>query len=382
MADVDRILFSEPFRTGRESDYLGQVLASTTWHGDGPFTERSSRWLEDFTGARHSLLTTSGTHALELASILLDLGPGDEVVCPAFTFTSTATAIAIRGATPVFVDVLPETMNIDPAAVEAAVTDRTRAIYVVHYAGVAVDLPAVQAIADRHGLAIVEDNAHGFDAYLDDRHLGTFGTFGVQSWHDTKNVTAGEGGSLLVNDDALAERAEIVREKGTNRSLFLRGAVDKYTWVDQGSSYLPSELNAALLLAQLEASDRTQGLRHGVWDTYHRELGDWAERQGVERMVVPEGRRHPAHMYYLVLPSHDDQVGLITHLKERDVVATFHYQPLDTAAAGVRLGRAPEPCPVTADRSQRLVRLPLHAGLSDEDLQRVVEGVASYEVRA
>lgn len=378
MRAVSRINFSEPYRSGRESAYLQQVIDSQVWHGDGPFTDAASRWLERFTGARHSLLTTSGTHALELASILLDLGPGDEVVCPAFTFTSTATAIAIRGATPVFVDVLPETMNIDPQAVAAAITDRTRAISVVHYAGVAVDLPAILDIAQRHDLAVIEDNAHGFDAYLDDRHLGTWGTFGVQSWHDTKNVTAGEGGSLLVNDDALAERAEIVREKGTNRSLFLRGAVDKYTWVDHGSSFLPSELNAALLLAQLEASADTQARRQAVWSRYDTGLRAWAGEHGIEQMHVPEGRRHPAHMSYLVLPTHEDQLGLITHLRELDIVATFHYQPLDTAAAGRRLGRTPHPCPVTADRSQRLVRLPLHAGLSDPDVDRVLEAVTSY----
>lgn len=379
---MDRILFSEPYRSGREGEYLREVLDSTTWHGDGPFTTRTNEWMSRFTGSPHALLTTSGTHALELAAILLDLGPGDEVICPAFTFTSTATSIAIRGATPVFVDVQPDTMNIDPSAVEAAVTERTRAIFVVHYAGVAVDLPTIQQVADRHDLAVVEDNAHGFDAYLDDQHLGTFGTMGIQSWHDTKNVTAGEGGHLLVRDDALAERAEIVREKGTNRSLFLRGAVDKYTWVDQGSSYLPSELNAALLLAQLEASEQTQRLRHRVWDIYDRELAGWAEQVGASRMTVPAGRRHPAHMYYLVMPLHDDQTALLRHLQAREIVATFHYQPLDTAAAGRRLGRTPHPCPVTADRSQRLVRLPLHAGLSDLDVERVVEGVTSYEVRS
>jgi dTDP-4-amino-4,6-dideoxygalactose transaminase len=373
------IRFSEPFRAGLEGKYVGEALATSVWHGDGAFTARATQWLVERTGAQDALLTTSCTHALELAGILLDLRPGDEVIVPSFTFSSTASAVAIRGATPVFVDVLPDTLNIDPACVEAAITERTKAIFVVHYGGVAVDLPALSALADRHGLAIVEDNAHGLGAYFRDQHLGTFGTFGTQSWHDTKNVTSGEGGALLVNDSRYTERAEIVREKGTNRSSFLRGEVDKYTWVDQGSSYLPSELLAALLLAQFERFDDIQRRRHAVWEGYAAGLGEWAAAQGVQRMVVPAERRHPAHLYFVVMPSHEDQTGLIRHLRERDIAATFHYQPLDSSPAGLRLGRTPSPCPVTADQALRLVRLPLYAGMTESDPQRVVEAVSGYE---
>lgn len=379
---MNRILFSEPFRAGLESQYVAEALQGMNWQGDGPFTQRATDWLTTYTGAPHALLTTSCTHALELASILLDLGPGDEVIVPSFTFTSTATAVAIRGATPVFVDIEPETQNIDPQKAAAAVTDRTKAIYLVHYAGVAADVAALRAIADAHGLALVEDNAHSLGAYLDGQHLGTFGELATQSWHGTKNVACGEGGALLINNDAMVERAEIVREKGTNRSVFLRGAVDKYTWVDQGSSYLPSDILAALLMAQFDSFERIQALRHGVWDRYRSDLTGWAAEQGATLMSVPEGRQHPAHMFYLLMPRAEDQGGLIAHLKERDIVATFHYQPLDAAPAGQALGRTPEPCTVTADTAARLVRLPLHAGLTEQDLDRVVTGVTEYRTRA
>lgn len=378
---MDRIMFSEPFHAGNELAYVEAALKSTVWHGDGPFTDRATRWLVERTGTKHALLTTSCTHALELASLLLELEPGDEVICPSFTFSSTATAIAVRGAVPVFVDVDEQTLNIDPSCVEAAVTDRTKAIYIVHYGGIACDLPALQAIADRHGLSIVEDNAHSLGAYYRGQHLGTFGTFGTQSWHDTKNVTSGEGGALLINDDRYAERAEIIREKGTNRSRFLRGQVDKYTWVDQGSSYLPSDLLAALLVAQLERFDDIQERRHAVWSNYHENLRGWASDGGVQLMTIPDGCEHPAHLYFVTMPSHEHQLGLIEHLKERDIVATFHYQPLDSSVAGVRLGRTPAPCTVTADRALRIVRLPLHAGMSAADTERVVTAVNEYRTR-
>lgn len=375
---MERIMFSQPCRVGNEQAYVQEALSSTVWHGDGPFTERATRWLVERTGAKGALLTTSCTHALELAAMLLDLQPGDEVVCPSFTFSSTATAIAIRGAVPVFVDVDPTTLNIDPASAAAAITDRTKAIFIVHYGGIACDLPALRALADQHGLAIVEDNAHSLGAYYNGQHLGTFGTFGTQSWHDTKNVTSGEGGAILINDSQYAERAEIIREKGTNRSRFLRGQVDKYTWVDQGSSYLPSDLLAALLMAQFEAFDDIQERRHAVWNRYHHELGSWACDNGVQLMTVPPGCEHPAHLYFLTMPSHEHQTGLISHLKDRDIVATFHYQPLDASPAGQRLGRTPNPCPVTADRSLRIVRLPLHAGLTAAHAERVVGAISEY----
>lgn len=378
--ELPLIKFSVPYRAGLEAAYLADALASDHWHGDGPWTTRTHDWLVQRTGAARALLTTSCTHALELAALLLDLGPGDEVVVPSFTFSSTAAAVALRGAVPVFVDCRPETMNIDPACVEAAISERTKAIFVMHYAGVGCDMAAVQTIADRHGLPIVEDNAHGLAARWQGRTLGTFGVLATQSFHNTKNVTSGEGGALLVNDVDLTERAEVIREKGTNRSRFLRGQVDKYTWIDQGSSYLPSDVLAALLMAQLEEFDEIHRQRHAVWDRFHTDLAGWAAANGVEQMAIPDGAEHPAHMYYLMMPGHDDQTGLLGHLRDRRIVGTFHYLPLDASPAGQQLGRTPYPCPVTHDRSLRLVRLPLFAGMSEEQLDRIVTGVTSYRV--
>lgn len=373
-----RVDFTTPYTTGLEQRYLAEALASAHWQGDGPFTERADAWLQSYTGARKTLLTTSCTHALELAAILLDLGPGDEVIVPSFTFSSTATAVAIRGATPVFVDIEPGTLNIDPALAEAAITTATKAIFIVHYGGVAADLDSLQAIATRHGLALVEDNAHSLGAYFRGQHLGTFGALATQSWHATKNVACGEGGSLLVNEVAYMERAEIIREKGTNRSRFLRGQVDKYTWVDHGSSYLPSELLAAVLVAQFERFDEIQAKRHRAWNWYAKHLTSWAEEQGVGLMQVPSDRQHPAHLFYLMMPTPVDQDGIITHLRGLGITAPFHYQPLDSAPAGQALGRTPLPCTITADRASRLVRLPLHANLTETDLERVVDGITSY----
>lgn len=375
---MKRILFSEPYAAGLESQYLGEALASGTWQGDGDFTARATAWLEEYTGAPHALLTTSCTHALELAAMLLRLGPGDEVIVPSFTFTSTATAVATRGAVPVFVDIDPVTLNIDPECVERAITEKTRAIFVVHYGGVAADMPALMSIADRHGLQIVEDNAHALGASLDGQHLGTFGALAGQSWHATKNVACGEGGALLINDVSLRERAEAIREKGTNRAHFLRGAVDKYTWVDQGSSYLPSDLLAAVLCAQFERFDEIQRLRHRVWDRYNNDLEHWSSQYGIGTMNVRPGVAHPAHLFYVMMPSAADQAALISHLAAQNIVAPFHYQPLDSAPAGRALGYTPEPCGVTAEAAARLVRLPLHAGLSESDLDQVVSAVTAY----
>jgi dTDP-4-amino-4,6-dideoxygalactose transaminase len=375
---VARLLFSVPYVTGSESTYVAQAMASDHWQGDGPFTKRAVALLQQLTDARGVILTTSCTHALELAAVLVGLKPGDEVICPSFTFSSTATAIVSRGAVPVFVDIEPRTLNIDPVAAEAAITPRTKAMFILHYGGVAADLDRLLAIADRHGLALVEDNAHGLGASFRGRHLGTFGTLGTQSFHDTKNVAMGEGGALLVQDPELLVRAEIVRDKGTNRARFWRGEIDKYTWVDEGSSYLPSDILAAVLCAQLEGFDDIQAKRMHVWKRYDTELADWAARSGVDQMYVPPERCQPAHLYVLMMPSADDQHGLIQHLRERDVVATFHYQPLDQSPAGQAFGRAPEPCTVTYDRAARLVRLPIYARMTDADIDRVIEGVTSY----
>jgi dTDP-4-amino-4,6-dideoxygalactose transaminase len=380
--EVDLIRLSQPQTSALEREYVCQALSTPVWHGDGGFTERATAWLVARTETPAALLTTSCTHALELAALLLELGPGDEVVCPSFTFTSTVTAVALRGATPVLVDVEPETLNLDVAKVADALTPRTKAVFVVHYGGVAADLDDLLDLLEPRGIALVEDNAHGIGAYWKGRHLGTFGVLGTQSWHDTKNISSGEGGALLVNDTALLRRAEIIREKGTDRARFLRGEVDKYTWTDQGSSYLMSDLSAALLLAQMERFDEIQEARHRVWDAYDVRLAQWADDLGVVRMRSVPGGDHPAHLYWMMMPTHDDQSGLIRHLRELDVVAAFHYQSLDESDAGRRLARAPHPCEISRRAARRLVRLPLHAGMTNPDLERVLDGVTSYRSRA
>lgn len=377
-----RLLFSVPYVTGSEATYVVQAMASDHWQGDGPFTKRAVARLQQLTAAHGVILTTSCTHALELAAVLVGLKPGDEVICPTFTFSSTATSIVSRGAVPVFVDIDPRTLNMDPDAVERAITPRTTAMSILHYGGVAADLDRLLAIAAAHGLAVVEDNAHGLGATFRGQHLGTFGDLGAQSFHDTKNVAMGEGGALLVQHPELLARAEIIRDKGTNRARFWRGEIDKYTWVDQGSSYLPSDLLAAVLCAQLEGFGDIQARRMHVWERYAVELRDWASQSGVELMWIPPERVHPAHLFFMVMPSAADQEGLIAHLRARDIVATFHYQPLDQSPAGQTFGRAPEPCTVAYDRAARLVRLPLYAGLTDADIDRVVEAVTSYRPRA
>jgi dTDP-4-amino-4,6-dideoxygalactose transaminase len=376
------IPFNRPNLAGAETRYLTEAIAAGPLAGDGPFTKRATALLRELLDAPAALLTTSCTHALDMAALLLDLCPGDEVVLPSFTFCSTANAFALRGAVPVFVDCRPDTLNLDERQVEAAVTDRTKAIVVVHYAGVGCQMDAIRAIADRYGLPIVEDNAHGLGATYRGRPLGSFGALATQSVHETKNVQCGEGGALVFNDLRYLERAEIIREKGTNRGQFFRGLVDKYRWMDIGSSYLPSDLLAAFLTAQLEHFAESQRQRMHVWDTYHRELADWAVQQGAIRPTVPGDRQHPAHLYYLLLPDLDTRQGLLKHLAERGVHATFHYQPLHLAPAGLHFGRTgPDGCPVTEDVADRLIRLPLFAGLRDHELDWIVESVRSYEPR-
>jgi dTDP-4-amino-4,6-dideoxygalactose transaminase len=345
-------------------------------------TAAATRLVERVSGAPRALLTPSCTHALEMAAILLNLAPGDEVVVPSFTFSSTAAAVALRGATPVFADVDADTLNLDPDSLEACLTPRTRAVFLVHYGGVGADMRRILEIADRHDLRVVEDNAHGLGARWHGRPLGTFGTFATQSFHATKNVQCGEGGALLVNDGDYMERAEIVREKGTDRSRFLRGQVDKYTWTDTGSSYLPSELQAAVLRSQLESFDEIQLLRHRIWDAYAAGLATWADASGARLMRVPAGAEHPAHVFFVLMPSHEAQQGLLEHMRSRAVTGTFHYIPLDSSPAGKAFGRTPYPCVVTREVAYRMVRVPLYAGLSDADVDRVVETVRSYQPAA
>ncbi len=360
------IPFNRPFMTGKELPMISQAHANGHLSGDGPFTKKCHEWLRRRTGAASALLTHSCTAALEMAALLLDLKPGDEVIMPSFTFVSTANAFALRGAVPVFVDVRPDTLNIDEVLIEAAITPRTRAICVVHYAGVACEMDVITDIALRHGLHVVEDAAQGIMSSYKGRPLGTIGALGAFSFHETKNVISGEGGALLCRDALFGERAEIIREKGTNRSRFFRGQVDKYTWVDVGSSYLPGEIIAAFLSAQLDDAVQITERRLAIWDRYHA----WAaahEADGtLRRPVIPSECVHNAHMYYLLLPSLEARSQFIANMKERGVQTVFHYIPLHSSPAGEQFGRASGSLDVTNYISNRLVRLPLWLGLEPQ----------------
>lgn len=380
MVNSPSIPFNQPNLTGAESAYLAEAMASGRLSGDGPFTRRATALLTHLTGAPAALLTTSGTHALDMTAILLGLRPGDEVILPSFTFCSTANAYVLRGAVPVFVDCRPDTLNIDERLIEAAITDRTKAIVVVHYAGVACEMDAITEIARRYGLVVLEDNAHGLGGTYRGSRLGSLGAMAAQSFHETKNVHCGEGGALVLNDLRYLERAELIWEKGTNRRAYFGGKVDKYRWVDLGSSFLPAELLAAFLTAQLEHFDTTQRRRLDVWNAYQTRLEDWAEEQGVVRPTVPADRTHPAHLYYLLMPGLEHRQALLDHLREHGIHATFHYQPLHNAPAGLRYGRAPGGCPVTEDVADRLIRLPLYAGMAEECVDSVVAAVRAYRV--
>lgn len=374
----NHILFNKPYMTGRELSYIAEAHANAHLSGDGAFTKRCNAWIERTTGARRALLTHSCTAALEMIALLLDLAPGDEVIMPSFTFVSTANAFALRGAVPVFVDIRADTLNIDENLIEAAITPRTRAICVVHYAGVGCEMDAIMAIAERHRLRVVEDAAQGILSTYKDRPLGSIGALGALSFHETKNIISGEGGALLVNDPAFADRAEIVREKGTNRSQFFRGQVDKYTWVDIGSSYLPGEIVAAFLAAQTEEADRITRDRLAIWDRYHAAFAELEAKGHLRRPMVPEHCRHNAHMYYLLLRDLDARKRFIAALREQDVETVFHYVPLHSAPAGRRFGRIAGggELPITDSSSERLVRLPLW--LPSLDQQRVIEVVEGF----
>jgi dTDP-4-amino-4,6-dideoxygalactose transaminase len=377
---TDPIIFIRPYRATRELANLAAVLDSYHSHGDGRFTASATAKLKTITGAPHALLTTSCTSALEMAGLLLELGPGDEVIMPSFAFPSIATSMALRGATCVFADIDSSTGNLDPASVAAVLTERTRAVVVIHYGGVAADMEGLLVLAATHGLAIVEDNAHGLGGTWRGRPLGTIGTMGTVSFHDSKNVHCGEGGALLLSDEILMERAEIIREKGTDRVRFWRGQVDKYTWQDIGSSYLPSELNAAVLDAQLDEFATIQAQRHRVWDAYAAVLPDWARRNDIRLMTVPADREHTAHLYYLRAPTEKHRDDLIAHLAARGISAPFHYVPLDSSAAGLKFGRTLVPCVRSAEFAGTVVRLPLWPALSDQQVARVVEAVTAFAV--
>jgi dTDP-4-amino-4,6-dideoxygalactose transaminase len=372
----DRIDFNRPYMTGREQGYISEANAGHMLAGDGPFTKRCHRWLEEATGTSRALLTHSCTGALEMAALLLDIRPGDEIIMPSYTFVSTANAFVLRGGVPVFVDIRPDTLNIDEALVEQAITPRTRAIAVVHYAGVACEMDAILAIAARHGLQVVEDAAQGVMASYKGRPLGSIGALGSFSFHETKNVISGEGGALLVNDALLAERAEIIREKGTDRSRFFRGQVDKYTWQDVGSSFLPGELTAAFLWAQLQEARRITDERLALWQKYHERLASLEESGSLRRPVIPAECGQNGHMYYVLLQPACDRQHVIGSLREAGIHAVFHYVPLHSSPGGRRFGRTCGSLEVTDRVSAQLLRLPLWIGLSDDQLDRITLALA------
>jgi dTDP-4-amino-4,6-dideoxygalactose transaminase len=368
------IPFNRPYLAGNELGYIEEAHANGRLAGNGLFSRRCSAWLEERVGSQQALLTHSCTAALEMAAILSGVGPGDEVIMPSFTFVSTANAFVLRGATPVFVEIRPDTLNIDETKIEAAITPRTRAIVPVHYAGVGCDMDAILDIAARHDLLVIEDAAQALVARYRDRPLGGLGHLAALSFHETKNIISGEGGALLVNDPRFVERAEIIWEKGTNRSQFLRGEVDKYTWVDAGSSYLPGEITAAFLWAQMEQADDISARRLAIWDRYHAAFAPLAASGAVRRPIVPADCTPNGHLYYLLLPSLAARTAFIDRLRSRDIQAVFHFVPLHSAPFGRQVARASGDLSITDDISDRLVRLPLWLGL-EEHLDRVIREV-------
>ena len=376
---VYRIPFNRPALVGQELSYVQAAIEEGHTAGDGPLTQRCSEILAGWVGGGRVLLTTSCTHALEMCALLLGIEKGDEVIVPSFAFVTTAGAFALHGAKPVFVDVRPDTLNIDESRLREKITDRTKAIVVLHYAGVGCEMDAILEIANETGVPVVEDNAHGLLGFYRGKELGSFGCLATQSFHETKNFICGEGGALVVNRMHWLERAEVLREKGTDRSRFLRGQIDKYTWVDVGSSYLPSEILAAFLLAQLEARDEIQRQRQVIWGRYAQELGPWAQGQGVGLPRVPKYCTHPAHLFYLMLPSAQARARLIDHLGKRGILAVFHYQALHMSSMGQGFGAEPGQCPVAEKASDRLLRLPLYWGLTEAEQREVIEAVSEFQ---
>ena len=372
------IPFNRPFFSGKEFEFIQQAIANWQLSGDGAFTKKCHALLESELGIAKALLTTSCTHALEIAALLLEIKPGDEVVMPSFTFVSIANAFVLRGARPVFIDIRRDTLNLDEHKLESLITPRTKAIVVVHYAGVGCEMDAIMQVALRHGIPVVEDNAHGLFGKYKGRYLGTFGCLATQSFHETKNFTCGEGGALLINDPQYIERAEILREKGTNRSRFFRGQVDKYTWVDIGSSYLPSDILAAFLYAQLEAREIIQSKRKRIWKYYEEHLRGWAADSGVQLPSAPSHCEQPYHMFYLVLPSLEARQALIAYLNTREINSVFHYLPLHLSRMGRQFGGKRGDCPITEEVSDRLLRLPFYNDLTEADQARVLAALKDF----
>lgn len=368
----EKIYFNKPYMTGKELYYIAEAKFGNMLAGDGPFTKRCHSWLEANTGSAKALLTHSCTAALEMAALMLDIQPGDEIIMPSYTFVSTANAFVLRGGVPVFVDIREDTLNLDERLIEAAITPRTKAIVPVHYAGVSCEMDEIMAIARRHGLKVVEDAAQGVMARYKGRALGSIGDLGAYSFHETKNVISGEGGALLVNDPALSLRAEIIREKGTDRSRFFRGEVDKYTWQEVGSSFLPGELIAAFLWAQLEEAQSITANRLVSWDRYHTALAPLAAKGLLRRPIVPASCQHNAHMYYVLLTSGIDRQAVLAELKRNEIYSVFHYVPLHSSPAGLRYGRVHGSMANTDTQSEKLIRLPLWVGLTPEQQDRIV----------
>lgn len=370
--------FNRPPFIGKELDYIKDAVEGSKICGDGKYTHLCSDWMRENFKTNYVMLTTSCTHALEMAAFLSDIQPGDEVIMPSYTFVSTADAFVLRGAKIVFVDIRPETMNIDERLIEDAITERTRAIVPVHYAGVSCEMDAIMAIAKKHNLVVVEDAAQGVNAYYKGKALGTIGDFGCYSFHETKNYTMGEGGAVLFQEEKYREKAEILREKGTNRSKFFRGQIDKYTWMDYGSSYLPSDMNAAYLYAQLENHQLIDEKRMKVFNFYNEQLKPLADKGLIEQPFIPDYATHNAHMYYLKVKDLETRSRLIPYMRERDVQCVFHYIPLHSSPAGQQFGRFHGEDKYTTKESERLVRLPMHFGLTDEDIRHVTESLLSF----
>ena len=372
------INFNVPPFTGKEMDYIKIAVENQKICGDGEFTKKCNAWIEERTKTAKCLLTTSCTHATEMAALLAEIKPGDEVIMPSYTFVSTADAFVLRGATAVFVDIRPDTMNIDETKIEAAITDKTKAIVPVHYAGVSCEMDVILDIAKRHNLVVIEDAAQGIMSSYKGKALGTIGDYGCFSFHETKNYSMGEGGALLIQDPDMVEAAEIIREKGTNRSKFFRGQIDKYTWVNYGSSYLPSDMNAAYLYAQLEMADDINNARLHTWNRYYEGLKELQEAGKIELPVIPEGCVHNAHMFYIKAKDLEERTALISYLKANQILAVFHYIPLHSAPAGLKYGRFHGEDVYTTKESERLCRLPLYYGLTDEQVDYIISKVKAF----
>jgi dTDP-4-amino-4,6-dideoxygalactose transaminase len=373
-----RIPFNKPPLVGDELAYIQQAIERGHLSGDGDFTKACHQFLEKELSVPKALLTTSCTHALEMSALLLELKPGDEVIIPSFTFVSTVNAFVLRGAIPVFIDIRSDTLNLDETRLEELITDKTRAIVVVHYAGVGCEMDTILDIAARYNVPVVEDNAHGLFSKYNDRYLGTFGSFATQSFHETKNFTCGEGGALLINDPQYITRAEYIREKGTNRSRFFRGQVDKYTWIDIGSSYLPSEILAGYLLAQFEKRETIQDRRREIWERYHTRLEKLAHDHDVVLPIVPSHCKQSHHMYYILLPAVEVRQALISYLRSHGILAVFHYLPLHLSKMGEQFGGKPGDCPVTESISDRLLRLPFYFDLTQSQQEQVIQSVYQF----